>query len=415
MARLAQAQAEEAAVELERGRLAGTLVRFQSGFIKACPDNRSIPHRHDLGHLFRDEWKATEYLVDNLVIGWPTSCVLCGGPVSAVTAYDPVKHDVVNARGNKKKIPKNCFLVRCRKDKCTEGHARWTQSIWKGTMFDGTRKKKSELLEFFYWYLLRLTHTQLKQFLGWSDSTVTDWMNYCREMFHMFVMNDTRTYSLGGQDIIVEIDESKFGKRRYNRGHRVEGNWVFGGSERIWNEEKGYYQAGKIFLEVVDRRDVATLIPLIQKYIRPGSIVYSDYWRAYGGIPDLPGYNFKHGTVCHDRHFKDPVTGVHTNTIEGRWARVKAAIPCRVYNLLTLQEYLSEYVWRHHNKGRIWNAFLECLAQIRYDGDQREYTFTTGDGTRFVFDHQDEGDEFDIVVEGEEDDDIMEVEEDNWI
>jgi hypothetical protein len=203
--------------------------------------------------------------------------------------------------------------------------------------------------------------------------------------------------------IIVEIDESKFGKRRYNRGHRVEGNWVFGGTERIWNDEKGCYKAGKIFLEVVDRRDASTLIPLIKKYIRPGSKVYSDYWRAYGGIPTLEGYRFEHGTVCHEHHFVDTLTGVHTNTIEGRWARVKAAIPCRVYNLLTLQEYLSEYVWRHYNKGRIWNAFLECLAQIRYDGERREYTFTTGDGTGFVFDYGEANGEFDIVVAEDDD------------
>ena len=37
---------------------------------------------------------------------------------------------------------------------------------------------------------------------------------------------------LGGIGEIVEIDESKFGKRKYHRGHRVEGQWVFGGIQR---------------------------------------------------------------------------------------------------------------------------------------------------------------------------------------
>ena len=38
---------------------------------------------------------------------------------------------------------------------------------------------------------------------------------------------------IGGNNAIVEIDESKFGKRKYNRGHRVEGVWVVGAVERI--------------------------------------------------------------------------------------------------------------------------------------------------------------------------------------
>ncbi|KAG1267082.1 hypothetical protein G6F66_014076 [Rhizopus arrhizus] len=36
-----------------------------------------------------------------------------------------------------------------------------------------------------------------------------------------------------GQPIIVEIDESKFGKRKYNKGKRVDGVWVVGGVERV--------------------------------------------------------------------------------------------------------------------------------------------------------------------------------------
>ena len=29
----------------------------------------------------------------------------------------------------------------------------------------------------------------------------------------------------------MQIDENKFGKRKYHRGHHVEGQWVFGGKE----------------------------------------------------------------------------------------------------------------------------------------------------------------------------------------
>ena len=37
---------------------------------------------------------------------------------------------------------------------------------------------------------------------------------------------------IGGPNIIVEIDESKFGKVKYHRCHRVGGIWIVGGVER---------------------------------------------------------------------------------------------------------------------------------------------------------------------------------------
>ncbi|KCZ78038.1 hypothetical protein H311_00942 [Anncaliia algerae PRA109] len=37
---------------------------------------------------------------------------------------------------------------------------------------------------------------------------------------------------IGGPNLIVEINESKFGKGKYNKGYRVEGVWVLGLVER---------------------------------------------------------------------------------------------------------------------------------------------------------------------------------------
>ena len=42
---------------------------------------------------------------------------------------------------------------------------------------------------------------------------------------------------LGGEGEVVEIDESKFGKRKYNKGKRAKGQWVFGGIQR----SNGYF------------------------------------------------------------------------------------------------------------------------------------------------------------------------------
>ena len=78
---------------------------------------------------------------------------------------------------------------------------------------------------------------------------------------------------IGGEGIIVEVDESKFGKRKYHRGHRVDGVWVLGLVERT--------TARKMILIPVIKRDSATLTSLIFQYVKPGSIIFSDGWKGY--------------------------------------------------------------------------------------------------------------------------------------
>lgn len=52
-------------------------------------------------------------------------------------------------------------------------------------------------------------------------------------------MIENENIKIGGPGIIVEIDEMKFGKKKYNRGHQVIGSWIIGGVERI--DEKNFF------------------------------------------------------------------------------------------------------------------------------------------------------------------------------
>ncbi|CAF1140742.1 unnamed protein product, partial [Didymodactylos carnosus] len=60
---------------------------------------------------------------------------------------------------------------------------------------------------------------------------------------------------IGGVGHIVEIDESSWTKRKYNRGRAIGNQWVFGGTDR---------DTGECFAVTVDRRDAATLLPIIK-------------------------------------------------------------------------------------------------------------------------------------------------------
>ena len=49
------------------------------------------------------------------------------------------------------------------------------------------------------------------------------------EMYVKKVISHNGFDQIGGLDLEAEIDESKFGKRKYNRGRVVDGTWVFCG------------------------------------------------------------------------------------------------------------------------------------------------------------------------------------------
>ena len=55
-------------------------------------------------------------------------------------------------------------------------------------------------------------------------------------------------------------------------------------------------------------------------------IFFTNYFNTFELLFDLCA-GFAHSTVNHEKNFKDPVTGTHSNTIEGRWFCVKRTLP----------------------------------------------------------------------------------------
>ena len=114
----------------------------------------------------------------------------------------------------------------------------------------------------------------------------------------------------------------------------------------------------------VDRRNAATLLPIIEASIHPHTTIMSDSWAAYNNIGQMPRMGYTHLTVNHSQNFVDPITGANTQTIESHWSHAKQRNKRqRGTHRHMVESYLCEWMWRQRNKNAA-SLFDKILADI---------------------------------------------------
>ena len=141
-------------------------------------------------------------------------------------------------------------------------------------------------------------------------------------------------------------------KQKYHTGRLPYHNrWVFGIIDTL-NTPSNYY------VKVVPDRRRETLLPIIQRIVRDGSIVIGDEWRSYSTI----SRTFVHQTVNHRFNFVNPETGAHTQNVESLWNRLKR----RLKKLMgvsrgNLQTYLNKWMFIDNYSQNNLEVLLEVL------------------------------------------------------
>ena len=200
--------------------------------------------------------------------------------------------------------------------RCTNLQRKHNFNIFERTMFKNTKIGLANLLKILDCWVNGLRTKDIAWITKINKKSIYKILKRLSEYLIPKFYN--RNEQIGGPGVIVEIDESKFGKVKYHRGHRVDGVWVLGMVERTIER--------KLVLVAVPDRRAETLLGIIDKYVHPESVIYTDCFASYN---ELRHWFLAHRTVNHSRFFVDPETGVHTNTIEGTWCGVKVNVPIR--------------------------------------------------------------------------------------
>ena len=154
-------------------------------------------------------------------------------------------------------------------------------------------------------FSMDLTALQAADFLGLNRNTINRFYKLFREKILLACEQEN------GFEGELELDESYFGgkHRKGKRGRGAENKIpVFGILKRD----------GKVYTQIIPNATSETLLGIVEKKIKPDSIVYTDSYAAYNKL-SINGY--KHFRVNHSKEFARGKN--HINGIENFWAYCK--------------------------------------------------------------------------------------------
>jgi transposase-like protein len=250
-----------------------------------------------IGSIFEGNQQRNEFLAKAKIIKNSQNCARCEGSPSLRYVKDTSYIDG--------------FRCRCNRP------CRFSRSVRADSFFEASKYKFKEIFLICTKYLKGDTFDDIAWEIKRDLDSVSKITDLIREAICYFtVLRSERIGGINpdGSKKIVEIDESLFFKRKYNRGRIRDEQWYVGGIER---------SSRKCFIVPVENRNAVTMIRIIQDYVNPGSIIITDKWRAYQrALSELE--NFEHLSINHSLNFVDPNDPlVHTQNVEGLWSRSK--------------------------------------------------------------------------------------------
>jgi transposase-like protein len=303
---------------------------------------RTLPSFKNLVELlqrFNDEDCCRDYVKSVLWKGEPNSCPRCGH--TKVYAFKDGR--TYKCAGCRKKF-----------------------NVLTGTIFENT---KIPLQKWFAAMFLASSHKrgvsshQLARDIGVTQTTAYFMLQRIRVMFE-----NIQPEVLEG---VCTADETFIGGKNKNRHADKKVKHAQGGRGNIDKISVfGVMQVGgKVKSVAVADVSGKTLVPLVQKHVKPGSTMMTDEWQAYSGLSK----DYTHLICDHGRKQYVSDEGATTNPIENYWASVKRAVMGAYYHLSRkhISRYLAEFDYKFNTRGetehdRFAMTLAHCRGRLRY-------------------------------------------------
>ncbi|XP_063613495.1 uncharacterized protein LOC134786772 [Penaeus indicus] len=296
--------------------------------------------------FYKDNEASIAYLRDHGVLPLGVSCPRCNKPCH----YRAERHTWYC--GAYRKIAKTKRRKQCY----------FSVSDFKGSFLSGAKIEPYKVICFAnHWLSKQWDYQTVRECLGISVATGAAWQKYCSEVTEHWLDNQE---PIGGPDIVVDIDETLFGKLKYEKGKSLSQIWVFGGIER---DSKNY------FIFPLEEPLSQNLMSLIQKFILPGSVIVSNRWNAYSSINN---YDYIHQVINHSGDSTDEENAqAHTQSTELLWRDIKEWTPGPGNRLQFYKQYLSRLLFlQHHTFSNINHYFFREVARMYPPGLETEET-----------------------------------------
>ena len=179
------------------------------------------------------------------------------------------------------------------------------------------------------------------------------------------LIGNTKTQA--GLEVRCVVDEGSLKKGRKPRKRRLKDKRGRGTAATDKPPIFGMIQrGGQVVLRVLENVQQKTIKPVMEKFIKSGSLVNTDEYDIYGRLVE---WGYEHKTVCHSHgeyardENGDGFYEVHVNTMEGFWSLLRSWLrPHRGVSQERLPLYVGFFQFVH-NVRRRGKALLRALVE----------------------------------------------------